>query len=272
MFRESDVTRIAALAQKDRAHELKELMAGVLKDGSLARALFKMDRAFRPVIRELVHDPAFQTEAVRMLAFLGLPEDLQWVVEQMPTPTKRIPDDLWAQDVAAAMLEPLIERQWSFLKICASGDCDPDNAVDVAASAIQTLKLIASPRSQQILEELRPTDEDLASFTSEAITYVKSRPEPLLDHKLVDLGKRVAIAVKFDAEWKGNAPPEFNKNRDRALIDLAFEYERQNISHTAAFQKVSGLWILRGVHMTRASLPTGPAFEPVPRPDSRDNR
>jgi hypothetical protein len=253
VFRESDVARVAALAQKDRGHELKELMAGVLKKGSLARAVFKMDRAFRPVIRELVHDPAFQTEAIRLLAFIGLPEDLQWIAEQMPTPTKRFPDDLWAHDVAAAMLEPLTERQWSFLKKCASGDYDPDNSFDMAGSAIQTLKLIASPRSQQILEELRPTDEEVASFTSEAITYVKSRPEPLSDRNLVDLGKRVALAIKFDMEWKGNTPPEFNESRDKALIDLNFEYERMTTTLTATFQEVSGLWKLRGVHLTRAS-------------------
>jgi hypothetical protein len=272
VFRESDVTRIAALAQKDRAHEVRELMAGVLRDGRLARALFKRDHAFRPVIRDLVHDPAFQTEAIRLLAFLGLPEDLQWIAEQMPTPTKRILDDLWAHDVAATMLEPLIERQWSFLKKCASGDYDPDNVGDMAASAIQTLKLIASPRSQQILEELRPTDEQLALFTSEAITYVKSRPEPLIDRNLVNLGKRVALAVKSDTVWKGNTPPEFNESRDKALIDLNFEFERQEITRTATFQEVSGLWKLRGVHLIRASLPPSPAFEPVLRPVRRDNR
>ena len=85
VFLESDVARIAALDQKDRAHELKEKMAGVLKDASLARALFKMDHTFRPVLRDLVHDPAVQTEAIRLLAFLGLPDELQKIYAHMPT-------------------------------------------------------------------------------------------------------------------------------------------------------------------------------------------
>jgi hypothetical protein len=79
-------------------------------------ALFKMDHAFRPLMRDLVQDLAIQTEAIRLLAFLGLPEDLEWIAEQMPAPKKKMPDDLWAQHVAAAMLEPRTERQWSFLK------------------------------------------------------------------------------------------------------------------------------------------------------------
>jgi hypothetical protein len=71
---------------------------------------------------------------------------------------------------------------------------------------------------------------------------------------------------------KETCPPQFNKSRDRALIDLNFEYERQNITVTATIHEVSGLWKLRGVHTTRATLPSSPAFEPVLRPVSRDNR
>ncbi len=248
-------------------------MAGVLKDGSLARALFKMDHAFRPVLRELALDPAFQTEGDSPAGDSRFTrKDLQWLTEEMPTPTKKMLDDLWADDVAAAILEPLTERQWSFLKKCASGDYDTDNVGDVAASAIETLKLIASLRSQRILEELRPMDEALASFISEAIRYVKSRPEPLSDRNLVDLGKRVALAVKFDTEWKRNTPPEFNKSPDKALIDLDFADELQKTTHTATFQKVNELWKFRGMHMSRATFSPGPACEPVLRPVSRDNR
>ncbi len=268
VFRESDVTRIAALDEKERARELKELMAGVLKGGSLARALFKLDHTFRPVLRDLVHDPAIQTEAIRLLAFLGLPEDLAWITEQMPTPKKKILDDLWASELVAAMLEPGTEREWSFLKKCASGDYDPDDNSEIAGSAIQTLMLIASPRSQQILQELRPTDEELASFTSEAITYVKSKPGPLVDRNLVELSKRVVIALKSDMEWKGNTAPEFNKNRDKAMIDLNFESEQVKSTCTATFHEVSGLWKLRGVQMTRVSWPPGPALVPTSRPVS----
>lgn len=59
VFREPDIARIAKLPDKARTQELKELMVGDLAGEILERALFKMDHAFRPALRDLVQDPEF---------------------------------------------------------------------------------------------------------------------------------------------------------------------------------------------------------------------
>jgi len=253
VFHDTDIARIANLQTKARTPGLKELMAGVWNEEELERGLFKMDHAFRPVLRDLVRDARFQTEAIRLLAIIGEPEDLQWIAQHTRAPRKKWLEDSWAYDVVSAMLEPTTEMQWAFLKKCASGEYDePDVNLDVTGGAILALKFIASPRSRQILEELRPKDEDLALLATEAIAYVESKPAPLSDRNLIDLGKRVAAAVKV-GNWRGNRAPEFNERRDKAFIDLDFSEGTETFTWTATFQVVGGLWKLRGVRLTHSN-------------------
>ncbi len=254
VFHKIEVARIATLAAEARTRELRELMGGVLVDGARDRALFKMDHAFRSPLRDLVTDAMVGTEATRVLAFVGVPEDLRWLAEHLPATRKTWVENWWAYDLVSAMLEPATEMQWSFLKRCVSGEYDGPgaDALDVTAAAIQSLEFIASPRSLQILEELRPQNERLASLTSQAIAYVKSKPDPLLDRNLVELGTRVAAAAKL-GEWRRNRAPEYNERRDKAFMDLEFGEGRERIIFTGAFHEVGGVWKLRGLRLALAN-------------------
>jgi hypothetical protein len=57
------------------------------------------------------------------------------------------------------MLEPSTQAEWAFLSKCARGDFDDPQ---VEAGAIETLRLIASPKSRKVLEALHPKDEQTA--------------------------------------------------------------------------------------------------------------
>jgi hypothetical protein len=59
-------------------------------------------------------------------------------------------------------------------------------------------------------------------------------------------------------EWEGNKAPRLNETGDKALVDLTFQSGQDYLVHTATFQRVDGVWVLRGVHETlQAFLPVG---------------
>src|SRR5204863_7799723 len=116
-------------------------------------------------------------------------------------------EDRWAYSVVCAVLEPATEKEWTFLRNCAMNDYD-DLWVD--AGAIRTLKLIASPKSKQVLKEVGEKNKDRADSVEAAIKYIESAPAPLLDEDVVAAAKKVAQAIKI-GKWQGNKPPQFNE-------------------------------------------------------------
>jgi hypothetical protein len=247
-----DVRRIAALEEKARAGELRELLAADVEDSEewIDGLVFAQEHRFRTALRALVADAKVGTAAAQLLAFIGVPEDVRLVVEQAPPPEPDSFENRWAYGVVSALLEPTTEKEWAFLRSSALNEYDDPWLV---FGAINTLKLIASPKSLQILKEVGKADRDVAEAAEQAIQYIESGPPSLSDEDLVAAGKKVAQAIRI-GDWKGNKPPRFNEAGDKALVDCEFVAGRDLLVHTATFHKVEGRWKLRGVRETMQTL------------------
>ena len=175
---------------------------------------------------------------------------------------KRAFENRWAYYVACSLVDPQSDDDWTFLRQAAINDFE-DRWVD--AGAIQALKLIASPRSRQILEEAQKVNAHRADLIARAIAYIDSNPAPLADRDLEQLAKRVAQAVLI-GKWEGNKPPRFNQAGDKALVDISFRQPSDAYTYTATFHRVDGIWKLRGVRETlQAFVITVPVVPPKPR-------
>ena len=251
-FGVGDLGRIAALKGEALISELRELLAGDFEDSDepLNDLMFSHEHQFRPALRTLVRDPKIGIAACQVLAFIGVPEDVRLVVEHAPPPREESFGNRWAYGVVCALLEPTTEREWAFLRNCARNDYD-DLWVD--AGAIKTLKLISSPRSEEILKEVQKTNEMRSRSIERAVQYIQSKPVSLSDQDVVAAGKKVAEAIKV-GNWQGNKDPRFNQKKDKALIDCEFIAGRDLLVHTATFHKVDDKWKLRGVRETMQAL------------------
>lgn len=256
-FGPADVRRIANLPADEIFRELRELLAGRFDrtDMGLNELIFVQEAKFRPVLRALILDPIVGTEAGQLLAFIGVPEDIRLFLEHAPPPKREFMEDQWAYSIATALLDPTTDAEWDFLRRCANNDYD-DLWVD--AGAIEALMLIASPRSRQILDEAREKNNHRAKYIQSAIDYIDSAPAPLSDEDLEKAGKKVAQAIKI-GKWQGNKPPQYNTQKDKALIACQFLFGCDWLVHTATFHKINGVWKLRGVRETMQALL---AFEP----------
>ena len=251
-FGDSHVRRIAALKGQAQISELRELLAGRFDDSDhdLNELIFVEEHLFRPALRALVTDPKIGMEAGQILAFIGVPEDVRLVVDNAPPPKKELFKDRWAYHVVSALLEPTTEKEWAFLRGCAM-DAYEDAWVD--AGAIVALKLIASPRSQQLLRDVGKINVDRADSIKSAIQYIESAPPRLTDEDIIAAGKKVAQAIKI-GKWQGNKKPQFNAKEDKALVKCEFIAGRDLLVHTATFHKVDGKWNLRGVRETLQAM------------------
>jgi len=251
-FGAADVSRIAGLEGETQTNQLREMLAGDFEHSGagLNELVFVQEHRLRLALRALVGDSKVGTAAGQLLAFIGVPDDVRLFLDHIPPPKRELFEDRWAYGVACALLEPATEKEWTFLRNCAINDYD-DLWVD--AGAIRTLKLIASTKSKQILEEVGRKNKDRASSIEAAIKYIESGPAPLADEDIVVAGRKVAQAIKI-GKWQGNKPPQFNEIRDKALVVCEFIAGRDLLVHTATFHKVEGKWRLRGVRETMQAL------------------
>ena len=208
-------------------------------------SIFYHEARLRAPLRSLVSDPEIGLEAARLLALIGVDEDLRFLIEHPPTAPGYF-SNRWAYDVAASLADPSNDEEWTFLRKCAFNEFD-DRWTD--AGGVQTLKLIATPRSRKILEEARTGNAYRASLIDRALAYVQSGPPPFTSADLRELGARVAQAVKI-GEWPGNGPPRFDESGNRALIDFHFETAEDSYVYTATFFKTKGTWKFCGVRET----------------------
>jgi hypothetical protein len=246
VFHRADIIRIAKLDDKARLPELRELLAGSLRDGDLETEIFVWERAFRTTLRELAGDPHLGVGVLCLLASIGEPADLAWVVPRLPHANKDdVLQDRWACEVVGGLLEPTTDAEWAFLKRCASGEFEFEAA---RPDAITILRLIASAKSRVILEGLHVDDDDYESMISQAIDYIKTNPAPFVDRELVRLGRRLASELKC-GKWQGNTEPLYNEQRDKARIGLSFAEGIEAIKFTAVFHKVGEAWKLRGFRL-----------------------
>ncbi len=251
-FGPADVRRIATLQGQAQIDQLRELLAGDFEDSGpgLDGLVFVQEHKFRAGLRALAGDPKVGAAAGQLLAFIGVPDDVRLFLDHAPPPKKEAFENRWAYGIACALLEPATEKEWTFLRSCAINDYD-DLWVD--AGAIRTLQLIASPRSKQVLEEVARKNQDRADSIKAAIKYIESGPAPLSDEDIVIAGRKLAQAIKI-GNWKGNQPPQYNEQNDKALVACEFIAGRDLLVHTATFHKVDGKWRLRGVRETMQAL------------------
>ena len=250
-----DLRRIAALDGPSQAEALRAFLVDPARQleippGLAASLEVYYEAQLRDSLRALLGDPLAGTKARQVLALIGDPDDLRLVVELAP-PSRSGPfANRWAYSVACALLEPQSQAEWDFLREAATNGYD-DRWVD--AGAIQTLKLIASPRSRQILEEAREQNPFRAKSISRALEYVDSNPAPLAGAKLEDVAARVAQAVRI-GKWTGNGKPRYNQARDKALVDSVFDAGDDQLTYTATFHWANGVWRLRGVRETLQAM------------------
>jgi hypothetical protein len=245
-----DVRRVASLDGEPQRTALREILAGHGVGREVRDAVFYYEGRLRDPLRALLSDPKVGESALRLLALIGVSEDLELTVQLPPPAREGLLKNRWAYGLACALLEPSSEEEWAFLRKAALNEFN-DGWVD--AGAIQTLKLIASPRSQQILEEARNVNSRRPNSIAKALEYIHSNPPPLADEDLEALAKRVAGTIKF-GNWEGNGKPLFNQGKDKALVD-SWHYDGEDrLTYTATFHLVNGVWRLCGLRETFQEL------------------
>jgi hypothetical protein len=248
-----EVHRVAALEGETRQQALRELLAGNLTtEISRFRDLVVYYEAeLRPVLRALAGDRDVTVRARELLSLIGAPEDARMVLQLAARIDEANSFDArWRYWVVSALLSPHDDDEWSFLRKCALNDFE-DRWVD--AGAIQTLKLIGSPRSEEILEEVQKRNTYRAASIAKALEYVKSYPGTPAGPDLKALGARVVDVVRIGT-WKGNDKPRYNQAGDKALVDMHFHSGLDALVYTATFHRMDRAWVLRGVRETLQSF------------------
>jgi hypothetical protein len=215
-FHPKDLNEIASLNEIDLKRELRELLAGQFEGDDHEKQMFLNDSKFRPALRQLITDPKVAKRAIWPLAFIGVPDDLRWIVNHAPRVEGELFEDRWAYAVACALSEPTTESEWTFLRKCA---CDDFKDGWVDAGAIETLKLIASDKSVRIFEDARAKNKDRGEYIDKALEYARSKPAAFADTNLNALAERIASIITI-GKWRGNQPPVFNNTRDKAYVDI----------------------------------------------------
>jgi len=239
-----NVGRVAALRGAPQRNALRSLLSGnFLEEHESLGCVFYYGDRLLPPLRALLRDPKFREPALALLFFIGDPNVMPLV---LVSPSHDSSDNRWAYDVVCMMVAAASDEDWSFLRKAALNEFN-DRWVDYGA--IQTLKLIASPRSREILEEARRRNPERATVVAAALDYIRSNPRPLSDENLEELAKRTAEVVRI-GKWEGSGQPQYNESRDKALVDFLFVTGSDQLTYTATFLKVTGVWRLRGVRET----------------------
>ncbi|HEV1285762.1 MAG TPA: hypothetical protein VNU44_10635 [Bryobacteraceae bacterium] len=257
-----EVSRVASLDGVSQTKALQILLTDRSSEDGLTDLVFYHEGRLRGSLQDLLSDSTVGDAARRYAAIIGDPDDLRLMVRLGPATERRAFENRWAYGVACALLEPESDQEWAFLRKAAFNDFE-DRWVD--AGAIQTRKLIASPRSRQILEEAQKANASRANLIARALAYIQTNPAPLADQDLEKLAKRVAQAVTI-GKWEGNGRPRYNQTRDRALVDISFRLPEDALTYTATFQHVEGVWKLRGVRETLQAFILSAPISPARRP------
>jgi hypothetical protein len=243
------VGRIAALNGAPQRKALRVLLSGdFLRDHESLGCLFHYGDRLRQPLHDLLRDPKFRERAVVVLFLIDDPSVRSLFLIRPPS-----------YSVLCMMLEPASEEEWALLRKAASNGFN-DRWIDYGA--IQTLKLIASPRSRQILEEVGQLNPDRAEQVAAALAYVRSSPPPLSDADLDVVAKRTAEAVKI-GKLEAVGPPQYNQARDKALVDFLFKTGSDDLIYTATFRKTADVWRLRGVQETMQAMRPPPIILPL---------
>jgi hypothetical protein len=244
--RTGPLSRVAALTGTSQRSVLLAFLEQNRQHESWYReSLLYHEARLRPALRPLLQEPKFAKAARVLLALIGDPEDLRLILRTAP-PCRSDGNDRWAYAVACALLEPRSEQEWGFLREAALNEYN-DRWVD--AGAIQTLKLIASPRSREILEEVRRLNRARAKSANQAIEYIDSKPVPLVDPSLERLSGRVARNIAIGRVMRIE-PPIYSQAGDKAVAEFTFIAASDQWTYLATFHRVGGVWRFRGARET----------------------
>lgn len=249
---------VVKLEGDNRQRALRELLAGEFSSewSQFRDFVFHYEARLRGALQTLARDPEITERARDMLSMIGVSEDLHLIMQLPSPPASEGFPERWRYAVAAALVGPAGEDEWSFLRRCALNEFG-DNWV--LAGSIQTLQLNGSPRSRRILEEALKMNPAEATRIASALDYIKSNPAALVDAKLEALAKRVAQVIKLGT-WEGNGAPRFNESGDKALVDFTFQTGMDLLVYTATFHNIDGAWTLRGARETyQGFAPRAPA-------------
>ncbi len=246
-----DVLRISRLQGKAQQKELRLILLHPLSDEDrFYESVFYHGVQLRSALRALLHDPTVGMEAANFLTLIGEPDDLRFIIQHPPSSKGEAFPHRWAYGVACSFLEPTADEDWAFLRNSALNRYG-DGWVE--AGAIQSLMLIASPRSRELLEETQRRNRSAASAVAKALEYVPSQPSPLTATNLKELAARVAETVKI-GNWEGSGEPQYNAGSDKALVTFQFLSGRDLLFYTATFWRTQDIWRLRGVSETGQAL------------------
>lgn len=249
--RDPDVLRIAGLQGAAQQKELRQLLLHLPRNAyRVHESVFYHEAQLRSAPRALVQDVKVGTQAAQFLSLIGEPDDLRFIVQHPPPSKHQAFPNRWAYGVASSLLDPTMEEDWVFLRDSALNKYE-DGWVEVGA--IQTLKLIASSRSRELLEETQAQNQSRASAAAKALEYIRSRPSPLTGTNLVELADRTAQAVK-SGNWERNGEPRYNAGNDKALVTFEFTSGRDLLFYTATFWRTQNIWKLHGVRETGQAL------------------
>jgi hypothetical protein len=252
IYRSNDVAQIAKLPYASLNEQLPELLAGEMDSRwTMADVIFAHENDLHRALKRLVDDANVGRQAAEMLAYIGYPDDVRLLLGDAFLPTGNPAVNRWADAVASALLAPTTEREWSFLKSCAADDFG-DQWVDEAG--IRTLRLIASPKSLQILRDVRAINTNRVTEVDAGIAYINTHPAALTDASLSGAAEKTARGVS-EGFWLGNEEPRYNEQRDKALVDINYVFGGTHyLVYTATFHHDAGLWKLRGVRETKDTL------------------
>jgi len=237
-----DVIRIAGMKGKSQRKELRQFLMNLGHSGAYD-AIFTYEDRLRPALRALVQDSKAGMMAERFLADLGEPEDLRFIIQHPPRWRSRLAANRWDYFVACSLIDANSDEEWSFLR-----DCAFHRNRWAENGAIQTLKLIATPKSRELLEEAANHGQfpaDSSSFAY-AVAYIDSHPPALEGPDLESLAPRVEQALGGPG-WKPMSRVRLSERGDRALVDLELSQDRDLYIYTATFYKTGSAWKLHGV-------------------------
>lgn len=196
--------------------------------------IFYDEVKYRPHLLGLLRDQKFGPPARGLLLLIGYPEDVRKIVGMGVAP-----DEMY--DVATALLAPSTETEWAFLRRAATLEYETGWP---KRGAIQTLRLLATPRSGRILKE--------------ALDDSQPTPALLRDASIVRLLSNVANAIDAGSLQEIGAP-RFNRGGDKALAEFTYRSDSCRYVYLATFHRSGRSWRLRGVREVMQSL-----LPPVP--------
>ncbi len=234
--RDPEVLRIAGLSGKEQTKALRSALLSRSRGKAFGDTLFYSQEQLRGSLRRLVSDRKAGTEAAYYLCLIADHNDLRAIIRRPPR--ARTLTDFWAYQVASSVMEAGEEEEWNFLWDCLMGKKDPW----ASSGAIQTLKLIGSPRSLAMLEQAHEANLRWGGEVDRAIAFAKIERPPFHGSSLGEVAGRVAHLVGAE----NGEMPRYDAGGDKALVDVRLTAGRDLLIYTASFSRVDGEWYLRG--------------------------